>query len=85
MHNEGLLGCTSRHISERWAGQVARIVEKLMAYRVLLGKPERRRLHRWERTVDHLNTKVFFYPMLPDFRNSIVFKRFPVLARLSFW
>jgi hypothetical protein len=35
--------------------------------------------------IDELMT-VLFYPMLPNFRNSIAFfGRFPGFARLSFW
>jgi hypothetical protein len=37
----------------RWAGNVARMKEKIKVYRVLVGKPEGKRLlvrprHRWE-------------------------------------
>jgi hypothetical protein len=33
----------------RWAGHVARMVEKRCAYRILVGRPEGRRpTHRWE-------------------------------------
>jgi hypothetical protein len=42
----------SRKSRMRWAGQVARIGEKRNAYRILVGKPERKRplgrpSHRW--------------------------------------
>ena len=43
LHNEELyaLYCSPRKI--RWAGHVARMGERIVAYRVLVGKPEERR------------------------------------------
>jgi hypothetical protein len=56
----------------RWAGHVARMGGKRNAYRILVGKPEGKRLlgrprRRWVSNISHYNrlsTKVFFFSKL---------------------